>query len=95
MGHLADAFFHFLAGLERHYVLLRHIDAVVGSGVARAPRLASTDLEYAEITQLYSTIFDERVDDGVKRPLDDFLRFQLRQIGAIGNPPDYLFLGHG
>ena len=37
----------------------------------------------------------QRLDDGIKRLLDDFLGFQLSQTNLFRNRFDDLFLGHG
>ena len=54
-----------------------------------------TDLKHPEVSEFDPPVRDQRVDDRVERPLDDFLGLQLGQLGPLGNPPDDLFLGHG
>jgi len=39
-------------------------------------------------------VFDQRIDDGVERLLDDLLRLQLRHPDFFRNRFDDLFFGH-
>ena len=84
-------FFHnqleYLTGIEVCDIVAR----------SRVPRLSggtSFHLKNAEIAKFDSSIFHQRVYDGVEGLLDDFLRFQLREPDFLGNRSDNLFLGH-
>jgi len=61
----------------------------------RDPRLPPLDLKHAEVSQLDATLPDERLDEGVKRPLHQFLRAKLGKVDLLGDRPDNVFLGHG
>ena len=39
-------------------------------------------------------VFDERLYDGIKSLLNDFLRLELRQADLVGDGFNYIFLGH-
>ena len=84
-----------LAGLEGDDVLLRNVDPIVRARISSPAGLPPTNLEYPEVPQLDSPILDERFNDCVERPLDDFFGFQLGQVGAFGDSPNDLFLSHG
>jgi hypothetical protein len=65
---------------------------------ARVPShagLSFLDLEHPEISQFDPPLTDERLDQGVKRPLHQFLRAKLGEIDLFGDGPDDVFLGHG
>ena len=92
---LADFFFHHLAGLERDDVLGFDIDRVAGARVPGFAGLAPLHFEDAEVPEFDATVAHQRVDDGVERELDDFLRLDLRELQLIGNELDDFFFGHG
>ena len=93
--HLADSFFHFLAGLERDHKLLRDKDLVARPRVAGLACGTAFDLENAKISELDAVILDQRFDDGVEGLLDDLLRLELGEADLLGNGFDDLFFGHG
>src|SRR5262249_32968418 len=47
-----------------------------------------------EVSQLDAVVFDQGLDDGIERLLDDLLRLELRQPDLLGDGFDNLFLGH-
>ena len=92
--HLANAFFHLFARLERNDELLWYKDFIAGSRVASLASGPSFYLKNAEIPQFDAVIFDQRFNDGVERLLDDLFRLKLCQTDLLGDGFDNLFLGH-
>jgi len=89
-----DFSFHFLARLERHNKLGRNIHLATSSWVPCPPCCSHLDFEHSEVAKLDSSIFHKRLDDRVKRLLDDFFRLQLRQTQLVRNRLNDLFLRH-
>src|SRR5262249_42221656 len=85
LGHSANLFFHFLARLEGHDVLRFDFDLGTSPGIPGLSRLASFDLENAKISQFDSAVLNQRFDDSIKRPLNDFFSLQLGEIGPVGD----------
>ena len=56
--------------------------------------IALFDLEHAEVPQLDAALGDQRFDDRVKSPLDDFLGLELGEVGSFRDLFDNFFLGH-
>ena len=92
--HFANAFFHFLAWLERDDELLWYKDFIASARVASFPSGPTFDLENSEVSELDAVVFDQCFDDCVEGLLDDFLRLELRQTNLLGDGFDNLFLGH-
>jgi hypothetical protein len=102
LGEFAHALFHFLAGLERYHVLRLNIDTSAGPRVPRLPRLPLLHFEHAEVPKFNPAFGHECLNDGVERPLHDFLRGELGQtaleqfflIRLVAKLADDFFLGH-
>ncbi len=90
-----DPFFHFLARFERDDEFLGHVDLLAGPRVACFSSRPPLDLEDPEVSQFDSSIFDQRLDDGIERLLDDLLGLELSQTNLFGYRFDDLFFGHG
>lgn len=89
-----DAFFHFLAGLESHDKLFRNVNALTGPRIPSFSCSSFFDLEDPEVAEFDSPVRDERLHNGVKRLLDDFLGFELSQSDVVGDGFDDFFFCH-
>jgi hypothetical protein len=92
--HFADSLFHLLARFEGDHELLWDKDFIAGSRVSSLAGCPSLYLENAEISEFDAMVFDQRLNDGIKGFLDDFLRLELRKANLFGDGFDNLFLGH-
>jgi hypothetical protein len=72
-----------------------HRNPFARAGVPSHASLSFLDLEHPEISQFDPPLTNERLDQGVERPLHQFLRAKLGEIDLFGDGPDDVFLGHG
>jgi hypothetical protein len=91
---LADSFLHLFARFEGDHKLFGDKDFFAGARVTRLAGSSSLHFEDAEIPQLNAMIFNQRLDDGVERFLDDFFGLQLREANLFGDGLHDFFLGH-
>ena len=92
--HLSNPLFHLLAGFERNHELLWHKDFIASSWIAGLACRPPFYFEHAEISQLDAMVLDQRLNDRVKRLLDDLFRLKLGEPNLFGDGFNDLFLGH-
>src|SRR5687768_15718567 len=83
-----------LADLEEGNALLRNVHAGAGLGIAALARVAVTDAEAAEATQLDLVALGEGIGDVVEDRVDDRLGFLLGQIRQLRDLVDQIRFGH-
>jgi hypothetical protein len=92
--HLSNALFHLLAGFEGNHELLWYKDFIASSWIAGLPGCPPFYFEHPEISQFDPMVLDQRLNDCVKRLLDDLFRLKLGEPNLFGDGFNDLFLGH-
>ena len=80
-----DAFVHLGAGFERDYLFRRQHDWFAGVGVVDPLGSTISDFKDAELTKLDTAIFDQPVNNRVKRLLDRFPGQRLGDVQRLGD----------
>ena len=80
-----DTFVHLGAGLERDYLFRRQHDRFAGVGMVDPLGSTISDFKDAELTKLDTAIFDQPVNNRVKRLLDRFPGQRLGDVQRLGD----------
>jgi len=86
--------FHLLAGLERHDPLAFDGYPLPCSRVPAHSCFSKLDLEHAEVSQFDPAFLNERVNERIKRSLDQLFSTQQGKIDLLCDPYDYVFFCH-
>src|SRR5437868_5231259 len=81
---LPDSFLHLLARFERNYPFLSDIHSLAGARVACFSRGPLFHFEHSKVPKLDAVVGDQRLDDRVKRLLNNLFGLQLSQTNLVG-----------
>ena len=90
----ANPLFQGLPGLQNDGVVPGHRDFRAGAWVSTGPSFPIPQLKDAEITHFYPAVFDQRIHNGLKNPVNDPFNLDLPQTRFFGNCQHKVPTGH-